>query len=117
MEHRWGERMEMDLPVLLYFGGVRRRNGRLRDISISGCRVTLAGARFEQFSSAVDLTFTSVTHDDGPLRLIGSVVRRTPRSLGIEWIELSPPGVAYLMQRRSPPLADSAPTGPPPLYR
>jgi hypothetical protein len=117
MEHRWGERMEMDLPVLLNFGGPRIRKGRLRNVSISGCRVDVYCSGKEHSDSAVDVALMTITERDEAIHLTGCIVRRTSRVLGIEWTELSPPGIATLMQRLSPALADSRPGRPPPLYR
>jgi hypothetical protein len=109
MEHRWGERTAADLPVLLDLGCPRERSARLRDVSISGCRVELLNPDADYFDSEVEVILATITEEGEALRLYGSIVRRTPEELGIEWAELAPPGIHGLLQRLSRPLTDSLP--------
>lgn len=88
MEHRWGSRISVDLPVRISGVGVGGR-GVLRDLSVSGGFVETALPL-----AALALVRIQIPRGmDGSLPTAdvwGFVVRRTTQGAGIEWCELAP---------------------------
>jgi hypothetical protein len=84
MEHRCGQRHPIDVGVYIRAAsGERFSKGTLSDVSISGgfIRTSLLA---EPLSSLV-IQFAA---DDGESRAMAAqVVRRTPKGLGVEWME------------------------------
>src|SRR5689334_17339545 len=83
MEHRWGERVKLDLPVRLELAGELLAHGRLRNASISGAHVA-TGSKFPVLAS-VDVVLLTPRAPAGRLVLPACVVRRDDEGLGIEW--------------------------------
>jgi hypothetical protein len=103
MEHRWGRRRRVILPVRLGESGQTTTMGWLTDISLSGGYVkTLPGpALLAQVSVEVG------EPDDGgswlrPLQLRGRVVRRGPTGIGIEWEEFASETLARIVRIATP---------------
>ena len=90
MEHRWGRRVGVDMPVRVSRAPLPERPGRIRDLSISGafihtdCDFTL----LSRIQVAID-----PPHRAGrAVRLLSAcVVRRSDDGVGIEWCVDSPP--------------------------
>ena len=82
MEHRWGERLPMELEVTVSIPGGASIAGTVVDISLSGAFVRLpAGLRD---LSVVHIEFTGLPFADRvPLR--AQVVRSTEVGVGLEW--------------------------------
>jgi hypothetical protein len=84
MEYRWGRRQETNIPVYFFALPVTRGEGRLLDISCSGAWLeTSICLRLRT------LLYLESLDDDAPAgsRTAASVVRRTPRGVGLEWCE------------------------------
>jgi PilZ domain len=101
MEHRWGARTALDLPVTLYAGLGAIARGRIANASLSGALVCtdvqlplLARVRVE-----VDDDYTSCA----PHLVEAYVVRRSAVGLGLEWTDFSPPAIAALLGRGARP--------------
>jgi hypothetical protein len=107
MEHRWGERIELDLPVVVILGNDGPRSAQLRNASISGCLCELPSECDRPVGTDVEILLTGVTAWGASLQLTGSIVRRTPHGYGVEWDDLCPAGIAELVDPRHPPRADS----------
>ena len=110
MEHRWGERVSLNLPVELLLAGGRRIDGCcLHDASASGCRVDMSRAFRGRHGVDVEVLVSPRDAQEDSLHLEGCVVRRLHRGFGfgIEWTELSPPGLARLIERNGPWRADA----------
>ncbi len=91
MEHRWGDRRQVILRVLLRHPDQRCAAGRLTNISLSGAYVQTR-SEFTVFSR-IEVAFDAARHGLarlGPMRLQGRIVRRGKSGMGIEWEEFSP---------------------------
>jgi hypothetical protein len=96
MEHRWGERLALDLPVRLELAGELLAHGRLRNASISGAFVA-TDASFPVLAS-VDVVLHTPRAPAGRLALPGCVVRRDDGALGIEWRDMACESVVALLR-------------------
>jgi hypothetical protein len=90
MEHRWGDRRRVTLPVRIRRLGHKSAVGWLTDISLSGAyvRTTAALSLVSRIHVEVDARGAGNT---GPrqLRLQGRVVRHGAAGVGIEWVEFA----------------------------
>lgn len=94
MEHRWGERVPLDLPVRLELSGELLAHGRLHDASISGAWLT-TDTRIPVLA-AVEVVMRTPA---GRVALPACVVRRTENGLGVEWRDMDcKPLVALLRE-------------------
>ena len=105
MEHRWGERIELCLPIRFRIGA-QRVQARLRDVSISGCRIDVEGVQAFQ-GAELDIEIPPFSALSTGSVLQGSIVRATTQGVGVEWSELSPPGLAAILNWACRPPADS----------
>jgi hypothetical protein len=97
MEHRWGERVQVDFPVRVMAHRFSVREGRLADLSVSGGRVK---ADFEarvlsRIQIAIDLPLWP--KHDSPL-VEAYVTRRYKHEFGVEWCEFAPHAVCELLR-------------------
>jgi hypothetical protein len=101
MEHRWGERVEVDIPVQVSVPPHALGTGRIRDISISGAWIV---GRFPLAPLARALVVFDLLlagrHESLPLACY--VARVQPDGIGVEWRELSPQILGELMLLASP---------------
>lgn len=101
MEHRWGRRIPMRVPVRLTADSSGPVPGETEDISISGAfvRTTRAlplGGRLE-----VEILIPGRRGRE-PELIAAHVTRRTRDGVGIEWCELAPRAVLALLQTTDP---------------
>ena len=96
MDHRWGQRVAVDLAVQLLCHPRTIAVGRLMNASISGAFVRtglvpalLAPVRILGFLSEAEGTRREV--------LEGYVIRRERDGFGIEWFELAPAGICRFL--------------------
>ena len=88
MEHRWGNRIVVDLPVRISGAGITG-TGTLQDLSVSG-------AFIETALPLATLTLVRIQIPRGPNGRLehadtwGFVVRQNHRGIGIEWCDLAP---------------------------
>lgn len=88
MEHRWGERVAVQMTVELSCGASPPVTGSLENVSSSGAFVRTEGRRPPRGPIEVIL---------GGRSLPAYVVRETARGVGIEWCEFAPRMVRELM--------------------
>jgi hypothetical protein len=97
MEHRWGQRVQVDFPVRVITHRFSVRGGRLADLSVSGA---LVKADFEarmlcRIQVAIDLPLWP--KHDSPI-VEAYVARRYKHEFGIEWCEFAPRAVSELLR-------------------
>jgi hypothetical protein len=98
MDHRWGNRITVDLPIRVMHPGMSRcEPGRLSNISLGGALISSAldsevGARL-QVSVAI---FTGTSSYDSVLDAY--LVRRSYPAIAIEWSEFAPIEVIDLIR-------------------
>lgn len=88
MEHRWGDRIEIDLPVRIS-GTQITGNGTLRNLSVSGAFIETS-LPLESLA-LVRIRIARGPHGPrAPIVVWGFVVRHETPGIGIEWCELAP---------------------------
>jgi hypothetical protein len=97
MEHRWGERLQVDFPVRVITHRFSVRDGRLVDLSVSGAMIK---ADFEarllsRIQVALDLSLWP--KHESPI-LEAYVTRRDKHEFGIEWCQFAPRAVSDLLR-------------------
>jgi hypothetical protein len=97
MEHRWGERVQVDFPVRVIAHRFSVRDGRLVDLSVSGA---LIKADFEarvlsRIQVAIDLSLWP-KHDSPVVEAY--VARRYKHEFGVEWCQFAPRAVSELLR-------------------
>jgi hypothetical protein len=97
MEHRWGERVDLRLPVELTVSPGHRIRGWLRDISVSGCRVESEVPTEGRHCAEIEVRVFTPSAPQAFVDLHGCIVRRTPTGFGVEWNELCPPDLGALI--------------------
>jgi hypothetical protein len=96
MEHRWGERIVVDIPVQVSVPPLIIGIGRITDISISGAWIS---GRFDlpPLARAFIVFDLSLGGARESLPLACFVARVRAEGMGVEWRELAPQIVSDLM--------------------
>lgn len=97
MEHRWGERIQVDFPVRVTTLRFSVRHGRLADLSVSGARVKadLEARVLSRIHVALVLPLWS-KHAAEVVEAY--VARKYKDGFGIEWCEFAPRAVGKLLR-------------------
>jgi hypothetical protein len=97
MEHRWGERVQVDFPVRVIAHRFSVRDGRLADLSVSGA---LVKAAFEaRVLSRIQVALDSPLWPKHESPIVEAyVARRYKHEFGIEWCEFAPRAVTELLR-------------------
>jgi hypothetical protein len=100
MEHRWGKRIGVDIPVRITGHPFTVRTGRLSNLSVSGAfiRAEVDVRRLARILVAIDLPYR--TKCDAPT-VPAFVARKLKDGIGIEWCEFKPPAINRLLQSSS----------------
>ena len=96
MDHRWGQRVVVDLAVQLLCHPRTIAVGRLMNASVSGAFVR-TGLAPALLAPVRILGFLSETEGTRREAIEGYVVRREREGFGIEWFELAPAGVCRFL--------------------
>jgi hypothetical protein len=105
MDHRWGNRIAVDLPIRVMHPGMSRcEPGRLSNISLGGALLSSAldsnvGARLQV---AVAIRSGETSYDSV---LDAYLVRRSDPVIAIEWTEFAPTEVVDLIRGAPSPEA------------
>ena len=105
MDHRWGHRIAVDLPIRVMHPGISRcEPGRLSNVSLGGALIM--SPLDSTVGSRLQLSITIPSGDDSYESVIDAyLVRRSEPGLGIEWAEFAPLEVIDLV-RALPPNAE-----------
>jgi PilZ domain len=88
MEHRWGIRIQSDLPIRLDISS-RTVDARITDVSLSGAFVEVSERIPPEVS--VEVQFDLMRSKNSKLyRAAARVVRRTEQGVALEWFEFAP---------------------------
>jgi hypothetical protein len=100
MEHRWGERVGVDLPVRITGNPFSVRTGRLSNLSVSGAfiRANVDVRLLARILVAIELPHRP--RRNAPM-IPAFVARKFKDGIGIEWCEFKPPEVNRLLQSTS----------------
>jgi PilZ domain len=97
MEHRWGERVQVDFPVRVMAQRFSVRDGRLADLSVSGAFVR-AGLETRLLSLVqVAIILPMWTKHESPV-IEGYVARKYKDGFGLEWCEFAPRTISELLR-------------------
>jgi hypothetical protein len=97
MEHRWGERVQVDFPVRVTALRFSVREGRLGDLSVSGAwvKAELDARLLSRIQVAIILPLWS-KHE--PPLVEAYVTRKLKGGFGLEWCEFAPAPVSDLLR-------------------
>jgi hypothetical protein len=97
MEHRWGERFNVDIAVRLATRPFAVRTGRLADISLSGACIRVP---FDlRLLTRVQVAFVLPQRFAHATPVISAyVARRSKDGIGVEWCEFAPQAVVELLR-------------------
>jgi PilZ domain len=98
VEHRWGERVPVSIPVRVAAHALVGIGGRLKNISLSGALMR-ANADL-RLNSIVDISIKLPSPATGDAVIMAHVTRKANQDVGIEWSEFAPTVVKELL--RSP---------------
>ena len=96
MDHRWGQRVAVDLAVQLLCHPRTIAVGRLMNVSVSGAFVR-TGVVPALLAPVRIVGFLSETEGTRREAIEGYVVRRERDGFGIEWFELAPAGICRFL--------------------
>ncbi len=106
MEHRWGQRIHVDIAVSLRLAGGTLVPARLVDLSVSGALVQTAEPL--ALLSPVTVLLDRYLSEPWARTVSGHVVRETFGGVGIEWAEFSPPEICAELLEAAERLSDCA---------
>jgi PilZ domain len=98
MEHRWGERIRMDLPVQVSADEVAGIRGCMRNLSLSGALLRMDSDL--RMHALIEVSVKLPQPSRPPAILLAHVSRKREEDVGIEWCEFAPTVVKDLL--RSP---------------
>ena len=116
MEHRWGERIGMDILVKLTAHAFCARHGRLSNLSVSGALVQTDFALRLLSKIQVVIVLPQRIRCEAPI-ISAYVTRSTKAGIGIEWCKFAPDDITsllttlaarYVRPRKPEPLAGIA---------
>lgn len=97
MEHRWGERVRVDIAVRITAHPFAVRHGRLTNLSVSGASIKADFDLRPLSRIQVVIELPHRTRCEAP-SISAYVTRNSRDSIGIEWCEFAPPVVGELLQ-------------------
>jgi hypothetical protein len=97
MEHRWGARVRVDIPVRVTAQPFTVRFGRLSNISVSGAfiRAELEVRVLTRIEVSIELPRRA--KHEAPL-IQAYVARKLRDGIGIEWCQFAPQAITELLQ-------------------
>ncbi len=96
MEHRWGERVGVDLPVRLTANPFSVRHGRLTNMSVSGASIKADFDLRPLSRIQVVIELPHKTRCEAP-SIAAYVARSTKEGIGIEWCEFAPAVISEML--------------------
>ncbi len=96
LEHRWGERFALDLPVQLAVNTVSGIDARLKNVSLSGA---LLEADFAlRIHTVIDIKVPMPLSRQPATVLKAYVIRKFNDKVGIEWRDFAPHPIKELLR-------------------
>jgi hypothetical protein len=96
IEHRWGERIRVDIPVQVSSGSAAGIRGRMRNLSLSGalmkCDVDL------RLHTLIEVRIELPLPSPRMAELKAHISRKFNADIGIEWCEFAPRIVTELLR-------------------
>jgi hypothetical protein len=101
MEHRWGERIAVDIPVRLTARPFAVRAARITNLSLSGAFIRV-GSEARVLSRVQVVIEMPLRFKHATPVLSAYVARKCKDGIGIEWCDMAPRAVVELL-RAAPP--------------
>jgi hypothetical protein len=98
MEHRWGQRVTLEVPVRLLLAGRVLGRGIVRNASISGALIETP-LELPLFTNLVVALPTTSEVANTSQELAACVVRRAPGGIAVEWRDMACPAIVTLLER------------------
>jgi hypothetical protein len=98
MEHRWGQRITLEVPVRIDLAQRTVGRGTLRNVSLSGAFIETS-LELPIFTNLVVALPATSELAPGSHELAASVVRRVPVGLAVEWRDMACPALVALLER------------------
>ena len=96
LEHRWGERFQLDLPVQLAVNTVSGIDARLKNLSLSGA---LIEADFSlRIHTAIEIKLPMPLSEQPATGVKAYVIRKFNDKVGIEWRDFAPHPIKELLR-------------------
>jgi hypothetical protein len=99
MEHRWGQRVTVEVPVTLRLAGRVLGRGLIRNASVSGALIQTA-VELPIFTN-VAVSIPTLSEGTGTHELAACVVRGAPGGFAVEWRDMACPAIVTLLERFS----------------
>ena len=97
MEHRWGERVQLDCPAWIVLADGTTAEGRVRNASISGAWIETPREHPVYATATVVLLIDSGARRRS-IELPACVVRSTHAGVGVEWRDMAVPTLILLLR-------------------
>jgi hypothetical protein len=97
MEHRWGERIGVDMAVRITAQPFAVRHGRLVNLSVSGASIKTDIDLRPLSKIQIVIELPHCARSEAP-SISAYVTRGLRDNIGIEWCEFAPPEVSRLLQ-------------------
>ncbi|HET9473202.1 MAG TPA: hypothetical protein VFO82_04870 [Steroidobacteraceae bacterium] len=99
-EHRWGQRIPLEVPVKIELGGRPMGHGLLRNASLSGGLIETA-LEVPVFTNLVVVLQATGRAASGSPGLAACVVRRETAGFAVEWRDMACPPIVELLEKHS----------------
>jgi hypothetical protein len=97
-EHRWGQRIPVDIPVQVASRASLTIHGHLKNLSLSGA---LMEADHElRLHAYIEVSIKVPERGRAAMRIMARVTRKHKDAVGVEWCEFAPSAIKDLL--RSP---------------
>lgn len=100
MEHRWGQRVPLEMPIRVEVGGRPMGRGILRNASISGAFIETA-LELPVFSSLAIVLPPMYPQAAMGLKLPACIVRKVLAGFAVEWRNMACPDIVSLVENAS----------------
>jgi hypothetical protein len=103
LEHRWGERVRVNIPVRVEVDHLTRANARMQNLSLSGALMTSDSDL--RLNTLIEVSVALPPPSTRIAVIKALVSRKFDEGVGIEWYEFAPNIVKALLRfaLRSPP--------------
>lgn len=101
MEHRWGERIKVDLPVEVAAQPLCVRPARISNLSLSGACL-LADYELRALSRIEIIIVVPFKPVAEAAKITAYITRSSGSGIGVEWCDYAPPTVNELMLALNP---------------
>jgi hypothetical protein len=97
--HRWGQRIEVDIPVQVAAHGSPVIHGHLKNLSLSGAFIE---ADHElRLHAYIEVSIMLPETECSAMRVMARVTRELEGAIGLEWCEFAPSAIKDLLQSPS----------------